>query len=334
MKSIVFFNNKGGVGKTTLLCNVAAILADEHQKKVLIVDADPQCNSTAYCLGDSVVEEMFSKAKRNTIENFIQPLKKGKGYLLEKVKPIYSQRFNLDIIPGDPNLALSEDLLASDWKSSISGDERGLQTTFVMKDLIHKYKDDYDFIFFDVSPSLGALNRAILISSDYFVVPMSVDVFSLSAIENIAASLKSWKKALKQSLDLFKDDEKESFSVNNEVVDWNLNFIGYAVQQYTSKTVSGTKRPVNAYEKINKKIPSVINKYLIDNDELNIDYRLGEIQNLHSLIPLSQSANCPIFKLKSSDGVVGAHFSMVKDSRAIFDKIAINIIKNIEVIND
>lgn len=52
MNSIVFFNNKGGVGKTTLLCNVGAYLSLEMHKKVLVIDADPQCNTTSYCLGE------------------------------------------------------------------------------------------------------------------------------------------------------------------------------------------------------------------------------------------------------------------------------------------
>lgn len=330
MKSIVFFNNKGGVGKTTLLCNVASILAIEHGKKVLVVDADPQCNTTTYCLNEQKVEDLLSKVKRDTIESFIEPLKKGKGFLVEPISPITSPRFCFDIIPGDPKLALSEDLLASDWKSAISGDARGLQTSFVMKDLLLKYEDKYDFIFFDVGPSLGALNRSILISADYYLVPMSVDIFSLSAIENISISLNKWKNSIKKSLDFHRDEEGEDFMIRGHKIKWSLNFLGFALQQYTAKTISGKKRPVNAYEKINKKIPSVINKYLVSDGKSDINkYLVGEIQNLHSLVPLSQSANCPIFKLKSSDGVVGAHFSMVKESKDIFNNIAVNIIRNI-----
>lgn len=335
MKSIVFFNNKGGVGKTTLLCNIASLLALEYEKKILVVDADPQCNTTTYCLGEDEIDDLFSKTKRDTIELFLEPLKKGKGFIDAPVTPLKSQRFGFDLIPGDPKLSLSEDLLSSDWKSAIAGDARGLQTNFVIKDLLLKYEDKYDFVFFDVGPSLGALNRSILISSDFYIVPMSVDMFSLSAIENISISLNKWKTSINRSLDLHEEEEGERFNISGREINWTLRFLGYAVQQYTAKTVSGSKRPVSAYEKINKKIPSLIQKFLLESANENIDnYKLGEIQNLHSLVPLSQSANCPIFKLKSSDGVVGAHFSMVKDSKDIFNSIACNIIRQMEAKND
>ncbi|SXE67072.1 ParA family protein [Klebsiella variicola] len=333
MKSIVFFNNKGGVGKTTLLCNIASIFALEFGKKVLVIDTDPQCNSTTYCISEEEVEKLYTKPKRNTIEVFFEPLKKGKGYLDTTIPPIKTKRFGFDLIPGDPKLSLREDLLASDWKSATSGDARGLQTNFVIKDLLLKYSNDYDYIFIDVGPSLGALNRSILIASDYYVVPMSVDMFSLSAIENISISLEKWEQSISRSLELHEEEENDKFMINGQEITWSLKFIGYAVQQYTAKTVSGSKRPVRAYERINKKIPSLISKYLLKEQDGDIEnFKLGEIQNLHSLVPLSQSANCPIFKLKSSDGVVGAHFTMVKDAKNIFENIAIKIQKQMEAI--
>ncbi len=59
MKSIAIFNNKGGVGKTTLLCNLAAFLATERRRKVLVVDADPQCNATQLTFDDEETEELY-----------------------------------------------------------------------------------------------------------------------------------------------------------------------------------------------------------------------------------------------------------------------------------
>lgn len=330
MKSIVFFNNKGGVGKTTLLCNVAAYLALEKGKKVLVVDADPQCNSTSYAFSDAFVEDMYSKTKRETIESFLQPVKRGKGYLEERIVPLQSPRFGFDFIAGDPNLALSEDLLAGDWDSACAGKPRGLQTTLVFSDLAEQYSE-YDYIFFDVGPSLGAINRSILIACDYFVIPMSVDVFSLMALSNIKLSLMKWKEGITYGLEKYRSEEDQSYTIRNKIQTWHLGFAGYVMQQYRAKTVKGDRVHVKAYEKISKQIPDKIKAEIIEyfgNQDFIV--KLGEVENLHSLVPMSQSVNSPIFSLKSKDGVVGSHFSKVDDARRVYSNIAKNLINNIE----
>ncbi|WP_312422404.1 ParA family protein [Epilithonimonas sp.] len=213
------------------------------------------------------------------------------------------------------------------WKS---GDYRGLQTTLLFKDLLEKVKDDYDYVFFDVGPSLGALNRSILAASDFFIVPMSSDIFSLQALENISISLNEWKKQLHRGLEDYLEKENEDFKINNDKISWNLQFAGYITQQYTAKTVAGIKRPVNAYEKIIKKIPITVQKYLVANNSIKLEkIKLGEIPNLDSLIPLSQSSNVPIFELKSEHGVVGAHLNKVKEYDITLQEITSNLLINI-----
>ncbi len=330
MKSIVFFNNKGGVGKTTLLCNLAAYLAIELDKKVLVVDADPQCNSTSYLLKDKDVDSLYEKVRRQTIESFMTPVKRGQGFIDKKIQPLHSERFRCDLIPGDPKLSLSEDLLATDWKGATTGDHRGMQTTLVFKHLARLY-NEYDYIFFDVGPSLGAINRSVMLGCDYFVTPMSVDVFSLMAIDNMSLSLDKWKKGFETGLDQYKNEEHEDFSIENKPVSWTLQFAGYVMQQYKAKTVRGNRVHVNAYEKISKRIPSKIKSELTQKyaDTSDLDMVLGEVEHLHSLVPMSQTSKAPIFQLKARDGVVGAHFSKVEEARKIFGKISRNLLKNI-----
>ncbi|KIC88509.1 ParA family protein [Pantoea agglomerans] len=333
MESIVFFNNKGGVGKTTLLCNVAAYLSIELHKKVLVIDADPQCNTTSYSLGEQKLSEIYGNEKRQTIENFLTPIRRGKGYVSERVAPLKTDRFGFDLIPGDPKLALSEDFLASDWDPAVAGKPRGIQTTFVFSHLSSLY-EDYDYVLYDVGPSLGALNRAIIISCDYFIIPMSVDMFSLLALNNINLSLKNWMSGIKSGLKNYQKDENEEYTINNKSLQCNLQFLGYAMQQYRGKTVRGEKVKVNAYEKIALKVPKIIKAEIINNysSKINIDFELGQIENMYSLIPLSQLANSPIFCLKNKDGVVGSHFSKVNDARELFSSICQRILSNIEAI--
>jgi hypothetical protein len=113
-----------------------------------------------------------------------------------------------------------------------------------------------------------------------------------------------------------------------------LKFLGYVTQQYIAKSVRGVRQPVNAYDKIIRKIPSTIKSRLVSefSGGVNAQYELGQIPNLHSLVPLSQNAHVPVFKLTGKDGVVGAHFAKVSDSADIFEKVADNFLANLQQI--
>lgn len=311
MKSIAVFNNKGGVGKTTFLCNLAASLSHHGGKKVLVIDADPQCNATQYMFDDVTVDEIYDKGGF-TILDVVKPLAQGKGF----VKTLHvrrSQTFQVDVIPGDPGMSLEEDRLATDWVQATGGDIRGLRTTYLFSQLLSQC-ENYDYVFFDMGPSLGSINRAVLVAVDGFVTPMSTDIFSLRAIDNISLSLSTWRKKLERALDDVADNVAD---LEIENPHWHLQFLGYLTQQYTAKMVRGEKQPVRAFDKIAKKIPLRIEKQLVahftERKRPSGSFGLGSIPTLNSLIPLAQSAHTPIFSLRASDGVVGAHFSKVKE---------------------
>jgi cellulose biosynthesis protein BcsQ len=319
LKSIAFFNNKGGVGKTTLICNTAAYMALNLKLKVCVVDADPQCNATQYFFNDDVIEEIYrDKSKVETIQNVMLPLQRGEGYS-GRIATRRAKEFGVDVILGDPRLALAEDLLATDWGSAKSGDPRGMKTSLVFDDLLRKY-DEYDIVLFDVSPSLGAINRAILLSCDFFLSPVSIDIFSLRAFENIASWISGWSKAWERGIEIATDN-----GVNPDTSPPGARFLGYVTQQYLAKRDStGRRRAVNAYERIRTDIDDVIAKNFPSNPEAA---EIGTVPNLFSLVPMSQSSHKPVFGLQASDGVVGAHFSKVKESSEIFGDVAKKIVE-------
>jgi cellulose biosynthesis protein BcsQ len=328
MKSIAVFNNKGGVGKTTLLCNLAAHLALRGNHKVLVVDADPQCNATQNLFPDEVVDGIYED-NEFTVDTVIRPLVQGKGFSND-LTPRRSDSFGVDVIAGDPRLALTEDLLATDWVQAVGGNTRGLRTSFVFSNLLEKCQE-YDLVLFDMGPSLGAINRAVLLSTDFFILPMSIDIFSLRAMENISSSVSKWKRQLESGLD--QNHELEELEISDPR--WDLKFAGYVSQQYTAKRdASGNRRPVKAYEELMLRIPVAIEKNFVDAEQPDgltaTDYDLGTIPNLHSLIPMSQSSRKPIFELKGSDGVVGAHFQKVKEYEAIIAEISSSLVTNID----
>ena len=311
------------------MCNLAAYLAIKKQKKILIVDADPQCNATTYLFPENELFTIYEQ-REGTIYDIIQPLARGKGYFTQKLPILKSQGFEVDVLPGDPRLALSEDLLAADWIAAKSGSGRGLQTSTAFSHLL-KQCGHYDHVFFDVGPSLGAINRSVLLASDFFLLPMSSDIFSLRAIENISQSLSAWKKGVENGLSQYRDAEGEDFSVKDDVFRWHLQFVGYVTQQYIAKSVRGERQPVKAYDRFIKKIPQVIEHRLIANftSRSTLRFEIGQIPNLHSLVPLSQSANVPIFELKAKHGVVGAHFVKVKECEEIIKSVVANFTRNI-----
>ena len=326
MKSIAVFNNKGGVGKTTLLCNIAAMLKDRG-KRILLIDADPQCNATIYLFSQEKIETLYSSKETKTIYNLVTPIKKGYKNLEYSHIPIeHSDGFGIDVILGDTKLAIAEDLFSKEWIDlNTSFSERALTSTFFLKNIFENVKDNYDYVLFDMGPSLGSLNRLVLLNCDYFIIPMSSDIFSLKAIENIGHSLEIWQDKINKVLQEIEDDnDGEKFMIGGNALKVSPKFLGYVSQQYNAKTRAGEKMPVKAYERIIQKMPEKIEQYLKKfyfNDNNLPELKIGSIPTMNSLIPLSQMASKPIYKMTGSDGVVGAHFRKVQESKAVFDGI-------------
>lgn len=332
MKSIAFFNNKGGVGKTTLLCNLAGYLSIRSNKKVLVIDADPQCNTTSYVLDEDCFYSFYFEDSGFSIASLIPTLEDGEGFV--KVYDVKkAESFGFDIIPGNPSFAVSEDFLANEWKDVKSSEYRGIRSSLLFLDLLSKCQN-YDFVFFDMGPSLGAINRSVLLACDYFLTPMSSDVFSLLALGNIGKSLLTWREEFSNGYSGLDKEKKKK--IDRIYHDNSIRFIGYVEQQYITKSVSGQPRAVRAYDEILKKIPLEIVEKVVRpiNDTVidNFDYKIGSIPNYHSLVPMSQTAHKPIFELTSVDGVVGAHYQKVKEFENIMKKLSEKMFANMEVI--
>ncbi|WP_201784144.1 ParA family protein [Pseudomonas sp. Root9] len=329
LKSIAFFNNKGGVGKTTLLCNLAASLSIQQKKKVLVLDADPQCNASAYLLPDKQLESILLDNGHQSIDSFYEPVRKGMGYSDDIPTIFRSERFEVDIIVGDPKLSIREDLLATDWAATRNGEPRGFQTTFALRELIGRLQG-YDYVLVDMGPSLGALNRSVLLGVDSFVMPLSVDIFSMMAVSNILKSFKNWRASLEGALARFIEEEGQPYKSRGVDVAWDLKFAGYVMQQYTAKKKEGVRQAVDAFE-------NIIAKQRAELEELcgffgcqSEDVNLGEVPTLSSVVPLSQQAHAPIFSLGAKDGIVGSHYNRVEEAGGFYHSIAAKFSQRID----
>ena len=340
MSVIVFFNNKGGVGKTTLTANIAAYMAIELKKKVLIIDCDPQCNITQHVLGDERTINMYwptenvkSERKNKTILNVVQTIVDGDAHVDKSVRPLGSKsnRFGVDLLPGDISFSLFEDNLAQAWNELPSGKAGGFRVINWLSAYLDGLNDEYDFVFVDVSPSLGPINRSIMLCADYFITPLGADAFSLLGIRNISRWITNWSEIYEASVayaDRFNKGALDKFNIKKNVSIKN-GYIGYTLQQYIAKSIGGTKRPTKAYERIISDVPREIDEYLSLFNAKKYNLHLGDIPNLYSLIPISQKVNSPIIALKTKDNIVGSQFGQVSEYKKLIGALSDRIIERI-----
>lgn len=344
MKSIAFFNNKGGVGKTTLACNLSAYLAQEHNKKILLIDGDPQCNATQLVLDANRCDRLYwpetaanTDSKTLTLSRVVAPLEEGDIELNTDNPPVSAteNRFGIDIIPGDPGMSVVEDLLGKWWSDGAGGDLGALRKTNWVSILLNQYEAEYDLIVFDLGPSLGSLNRSVLLAIDYFVSPLGADTFSIVALRNIYAWLTKWNNSYLQSVALAESsfgDRLSNHPIQQRVKVMN-GFMGYTVQQYITRSKKGVRRPTHAYERILNRVPGEISRtlQLFAADGLVADtLRLGDVPNLYSLVPLAQDVNAPISGLKSSDGLAGGQFPQQQEYKDLMHSVGAALAANLE----
>src|SRR5258706_11506379 len=198
---ITFFNNKGGVGKTSLVYHLSWMFT-EIGKRVVALDLDPQANLTAAFLEEDQLEALWeTQTGPTTIYRAIQPLTKV-GDLLEPLITSISGRLHL--IAGDVGLARFEEALSREWPDSLGNNYYRpfrVLTSFWQIAQAPARRVQADFIFVDVGPNLGAINRSALIASDFVVIPLGADLFSLQGLRNLGPTLRSWRTLWRKRLE-------------------------------------------------------------------------------------------------------------------------------------
>lgn len=317
---LAIFNNKGGVGKTTYLFHIANILAD-HGIRTLMVDCDSQCNLTAYCLNDSAIRKAW-KEDGNSIYKAVQPVGEGIGDI-RKRKP-YQISENLYLIPGDIDLNIYEDRLGETW-SSASVQPASIRLQIAINRYVEyvSRKNSIDIVLIDLGPNLGALNRSVLGGCDYFITPLSPDLFSIKGTENLGNKFVVWNEEWKNNLRKWRSGE--GGILIEDLPSGTPIFLGYVMQQHNIRnTNTGMTKGWSIF---GKEIDGAIRKNIVDKllpleqVEEKESYILGKIPNLHSLIPYSLNAHKPVYKCTGKDGLKGEHITKAKNSRILFDGI-------------
>lgn len=321
MRTITFFNNKGGVGKTTTVYHVAWMLS-ELGVKTIAVDLDPQSNLTSMFLTDERLEEVYENGDPDTILDAITPIVNG-----DLAIPVHIEKINdnLGVILGNLALSTFEDTLSDAWLKCLNGEIYSFRITSIFKTIIDEAARRFgaEVVLVDVGPNLGAINRAVTISSDYIIMPVASDLFSLQGIKNLGTTLSLWKRQWDQRKELKPKNLTIRIPNNNAVP------TGYIVMQYTAKE----SRPVKSYLKWANRIPKIFREFVLRTDnepisDVDIDINcIALLKHYRSLAPMSMEAHKPIFLLRPADGAIGAHVYAVQKSYDDFKSLTQKILE-------
>lgn len=330
---LTFFNNKGGVGKTSLVFHLAWMFA-EMGKRVVAIDLDPQANLTSAFLSEDILEEIWDPqvhhGRATTIYKCIQPLTKV-GDLFPPVTQSFSDRLHL--VPGDLALAGFEDQLSSAWTESMSSNQDNLfrpfrlLTAFWQVGQLAAKAHSADIVLADVGPNLGAINRSALIGTDHVVIPLAADLFSLQGLRNLGPTLTGWRTDWSRRLQNWQTPDFE-------LPEGRMMPEGYVLLQHMERL----SRPVRAYEKWVKRIPETYRETILKNQP-NLPLSAGpydpnclaRLKHYRSLAPMAQESRKPIFHLTSADGAIGSHSQAVKDAWTDFHQLASTIASRINL---
>jgi len=325
---VTFFNNKGGVGKTSLVYHLAWMLA-ELGKRVVAIDLDPQANLTSAFLPEDALEALWNVDAAGehdgTVYQCLRPLMRVGDLREPQTQRIHP---HLHLIPGDLGLAGFEDPLSQQWPSAMgSGDQlykpmRMLSAFWLLAQMAAR-QHAADLILADVGPNLGAINRSALIATDHVIVPLAADLFSLQGLRNLGPTLRTWRADWARRTANWPTPE---FDLPTGAMQPR----GYIVMQHLERL----SRPVRAYSKWADRIPATYREHILDKvgptpPPSSDPHCLARLKHYRSLVPMAQEARKPIFHLSPADGAIGNHAAAVRDARNDFNALATALLERI-----
>lgn len=328
MRVIAFFNNKGGVGKTSLVYHLAHLFAQKG-KRTLCADLDPQANLSSMFLDDARLENIYSsECGAVTIRGCVAPILEGTGDISKASIEESPLDPAIGLIVGDIGLTEFEDRLGDSWSRALDKDKAAVRAISAFARIIDSASRSWaaDVALVDVGPNLGAINRAALIASDFVVVPLAPDLFSLRGLLNLGPTLAAWRDGWRKRL-------AENPSPGFELPRGDMRPIGYVVLQHAVRL----DRPVKAYDRWMNRIPETYRESIESADAPSALLAntaqdpncLALLKNYRSLMPLAQDARKPMFMLRQADGALGAQQSAVTSCYDDFDRLAQRILERV-----
>lgn len=321
-KIISIFNNKGGVGKSTICWNLANSLGLKG-KRVLLIDFDPQCNLSIAILGESRFLSILRKNSPygETIRSFLQRFLQGTGGEEIFVHEGEHTDKKVNLIAGDfwlnvyaDSLNVGNDLLMG------SGLARYVVLRRIVEAAEKKTGISYDYVLVDLPPSFGALVRAAFYASDYYIVPCTSDNFSVYCVGLIGQMVPSFVRDWESGLKRFKDSNPgfDDFDHLGKPVfsGWIFNGFDTARKRRTASEMEagvlpGPKRMSRADSTMHDRIVRAIQDDLVSKISFDIkgynpvaygmpkNFRIGDIEDANVLIQNSLWLNVPLGSLEA-----------------------------------
>jgi chromosome partitioning protein len=344
---LAMFNNKGGVGKTTLTYHLAHMF-QRLGVRVLAVDLDPQSNLTAAFLDEDDLAILWNEdqspawdevqprtgvfstkisPETGTVAQAVAPIMDGTGDIRQFDPVKIADR--LWLVPGDLELSAFEDKLSDAWPKTFPGkDLAAVRTTTAFYRIILSAatKVNADLVLIDVGPNLGAINRSALLTADSVLMPLAADLFSLRGLRNLGPTLREWRSVWQETvLPRFPDSIPAPAG--------KMDPLGYVIMQATMRL----DRPLQAYGRWLDRIPSVFQTAVLGEGVLSAnshEYEIATLKNYQSLMPLAHDARKPMFDLRSADGAIGSTQSYVQRCYIDFRNLALEVSKRLGGLGD
>jgi len=336
-QKIVYFNHKGGVSKTTTTYNLGWMLA-EKGKRVLLVDADPQCNLTALILNETFEQYYLEdETKNNNIKDGVKVAFEGKPQEITPVVcPASPRNENLFLLPGHANLSEYDAALSfAQTSNNAISTLQNLPGAFNY--LIDKTADKYqiDFVFIDLNPGLSAINQNLFVLSNFFIIPTNPDPFSIMAINTLVSILPRWVEWVERMRPSFAD-------AAYPLPQTTPKLIGTLIQRFNVRKGKAAKPYRENIEEIKeavvtKLIPALkqrdmmLNTNAYENAGIVADLCLAEIPDFQGLLPKANDAGVPVFaitddEINETGSVLQGMIEKRNIFRDLFDSIANKII--------
>lgn len=318
MKTIAVFNNKGEVGKTTLVYHLAHMLPRVGVRTIAI-DLDPQANLTSAFFDEDRLETLWEEGSQTILEA-INPILAGTGDI-KSVEPIEVAE-GLGVLAGNLALSRFEDRLAESWPKAINNDEAALRVTTAFFRAIQNAAKATSSVLalIDVGPNLGAINRAALLAADHLLIPLAADLFSLQGLRNLGPTVRQWRQAW---------GRMQTFvSAPFDLPKGEMEPLGYVVLQHAIRL----DRPAKHYAKWMARIPeeyltAVLGKKTGTRVRNPDPALLATLRNYRSLMPMAQDVRKPMFDLRPADGAIGSHATLVKKCHEDFEELARKLVE-------